>query len=499
MRVSLSCVLAAAALAGCSGGKRPATVIAPPPEPDAATSLTAQPLPLTADQRAHLQMRTRWAVSPELDRTIASSGPDFYLRTILEPVDEPALEAEAAATIPYPLHPTGPQISVWWVHLMSKTVTPFRDVMAMFWHDHFAVSHAKFGNTTRHLVHTYAKTLRREALGNFRRLVHAMIQDGAMQVWLDGVASTAQAPNENLARELFERFTLGVGNGYTATDIAESARALTGYTLVPYATAQTVQFDASRHDAGSKTVFGMPGTYDAQALVELIFSQRDPATFVARRLFEHFCYPDAPQQVVADLAAVLREHDYAIQPTLRVLLRSRAFYSAKSRRSHIKTPLESAVGFLRATELAFEPAILDLILNESGYRPAEPPDVGGWPEGETWLTAGSLALRGRLLHAIATDREPQARRGTDLLRLLPLASERNPTSAVQSLAARLDLTLDADDVATYATYLDTRTFVQGEELMTERDPFRFERREHVSERLRGLLFLLSQHPSFLLR
>jgi Fe-S-cluster-containing hydrogenase component 2 len=47
-------------------------------------------------------------------------------------------------------------------------------------------------------------------------------RDPALVIWLDGQRNTRQAPNENLARELMELFTLGIGN-YTETDVKQVA------------------------------------------------------------------------------------------------------------------------------------------------------------------------------------------------------------------------------------------------------------------------------------
>ena len=52
-----------------------------------------------------------------------------------------------------------------------------------------------------------------------------------MLVWLDADSNRKGHPNENLARETMELFTLGVGN-YTEDDVREAARALTGWTIV---------------------------------------------------------------------------------------------------------------------------------------------------------------------------------------------------------------------------------------------------------------------------
>ena len=51
-----------------------------------------------------------------------------------------------------------------------------------------------------------------------------------MIAYLDNNDSRRNRPNENLAREIMELFSLGVGN-YTEKDIKEGARALTGYTF----------------------------------------------------------------------------------------------------------------------------------------------------------------------------------------------------------------------------------------------------------------------------
>ena len=48
--------------------------------------------------------------------------------------------------------------------------------------------------------------------------------------WLDGNDNREGSPNENLAREFLELFTLGIGH-YSEVDVFEGARALTGWTV----------------------------------------------------------------------------------------------------------------------------------------------------------------------------------------------------------------------------------------------------------------------------
>jgi len=465
-------------------------------------SLEPQPEPLDADQQTHFLLRTQWAVTAADRRDLSEAGLEAFLDRILDPPAEPDVEAEAAQHITYPMHPSGQDLALWWLKLMTRTRHPFRDAMAFFWHDHFATSQVKFAQaTTMYMLREHVQTLRSLALGNLRLLLHAMVSDPAMQVWLDGVTSTREQPNENLAREFFERFALGLDRGYTQEDIVATARAFTGYRLLPSRSVpvRTVVFDPALHDPGPKTIFGRTDAFGLDAVVDLTIAERDVAGFIARRLFEHFCYRDAPDAVVAELAAVLRDHRYELRPTLATLLRSRAFFSAASRRSQVKSPVEAAVGLLRATELPIPVSVLDYVLTAQGQRPTEPPDVGGWPADTAWLEPSGLILRSGLAHALAVDRVYQAERGADIARLLPGGAATTAAEAVAALAERLSVVVAPEETAIYVDYLDTRATLAGGALQTTREPFDAGNPQHIAERLRGLLFLLTQHPTFLLR
>ena len=74
-------------------------------------------------------------------------------------------------------------------------------------------------------------SLRRHARGRFADLLNAAVREPALLLYLDAQTNRKGLANENLARELMELFTLGVGN-YSETDVKEAARALTGWTVV---------------------------------------------------------------------------------------------------------------------------------------------------------------------------------------------------------------------------------------------------------------------------
>ncbi|MDT7598073.1 MAG: hypothetical protein QOK26_150, partial [Pseudonocardiales bacterium] len=108
------------------------------------------------------------------------------------------------------------QLGVWWLDRMAAVHAPFPERMTWFWHGHFATSvqKVKFAQ----LMYQQNDTLRRLGRGDFRTLAQAMIVDPAMLVWLDGGGNRVGRPNENLAREFMELFSLGVGD-YSENDV----------------------------------------------------------------------------------------------------------------------------------------------------------------------------------------------------------------------------------------------------------------------------------------
>ena len=66
--------------------------------------------------------------------------------------------------------------------------------------------------------------------GGFDTLTQAVSADPAMLIWLDADSDEASDPNENFARELMERFTMGIGT-YTESDVRAAAVCFTGWTL----------------------------------------------------------------------------------------------------------------------------------------------------------------------------------------------------------------------------------------------------------------------------
>src|SRR5205085_414570 len=148
----------------------------------------------------------------------------------------------------------------------------------LMWHNHFATSNAKVHDPM--LMRRQNELLRRRAKGTFLFLLSAVLHDPAVLVWLDAPSNRRGRPNENLARELMELFTLGAGNS-TETDVKEAARALTGWHVRDGEFTRCPEW----HDDGERTILGRKGNFDGDELLRILADH--PAT--ARRLAWRLC------------------------------------------------------------------------------------------------------------------------------------------------------------------------------------------------------------------
>jgi len=274
----------------------------------------------------------------------------------------------------------------WWLHKMRHTRRPLHARMAVFWHNHFATSNEKVRSASMML--TQLRTFERHALGRFGELLKAVARDPAMIVWLDGQQNTRGRPNENFARELFELFTLGVGN-YTERDIKEAARAFTGW----HQRGGRFYFAVSEHDEGVKHVLGESGKLDGDDCLRVSLSQPAAAAFLAARLLREFLTPNPSSELVEAVAAELRDTEFDIAATLKTLLASEAMFDPRHRGVRIKSPVEFATGIARSLDLRVPAERLADAVSEMGQRLFEPPSVKGWDGHRAWLNSATMLVR----------------------------------------------------------------------------------------------------------
>ncbi len=278
------------------------------------------------------------------------------------------------------------RLAGWWLQRMTHTRRPFRERLLVFWHDHFATSHAKVRRAP--LMLAQLRTLEAGATGRFEDLLRAVSRDPAMIVWLDGDENGKGRPNENYARELFELFTLGVGE-YTETDVREAARAFTGW----HQRNGRFRFVKRAHDDGRKTVLGVTGPLDGDDVIRAVLRHPACASRLARKLLEEFVMPSPPDDVVDAVAKRLRETEYDIAATLETLFASEVMHDPARARSRILSPVELVVGLVRSLGLEAGAATLERWTSRMGQRLFEPPSVAGWPGHRAWLDSATLLAR----------------------------------------------------------------------------------------------------------
>jgi uncharacterized protein (DUF1800 family) len=265
--------------------------------------------------------------------------------------------------------------------------------MTLFWHNHFTSSFRKVRWPP--LMYRQNLLLRRHALGNFRKMLHAIAEDPAMILYLDNQTNRRGKPNENFARELLELFTLGEGH-YSERDIKEAARAFTGW-KVNRRTGR-FRFVIRQHDFGEKTFMGLRGHLGGHDVIDRILAHPGVSEFIVAKLWRSFISPKPEAAEVRRLARIFRKHNYEIKPLMRALFMSKAFRAPRNRGVLVKSPVDLLVGTVHVTGIA--PNRFDLLPKFSrrlGQDLLNPPNVKGWPGGNSWITSSTLILRQRLL------------------------------------------------------------------------------------------------------
>ncbi|MGH9222248.1 MAG: DUF1800 domain-containing protein [Acidimicrobiales bacterium] len=354
---------------------------------------------------AHLYRRAGFGARPEELEAAVTAG---YAKTLDRLLDLTAFDLGAERVppptltpVPDPLPSNGDErraiqnqalaetraMILWWLDRMVVSTNPLREKLTWFWHGHFATAFTKVREPA--LLYRQNQTLRRHGDGNFEELTQAVAKDPAMILWLDTQTNAVGKPNENFSRELMELFALGIGN-YTEKDVAEGARAFTGWRYDR--AADGFAFVSARHDDGLKSVLGTSGVLTGEQVVKTVIQNPQSPRFIVSKLWSHFAYPVAPSDRVVDELAPAFARNLDVSQLVQAVFRHPGFLSPPARTGLVKQPVEHLVGALRALNLRADKLTMLDGLREAGQMPFDPPDVGGWPQNGYWLgTASALA------------------------------------------------------------------------------------------------------------
>lgn len=365
-----------------------------------------------------------------------------------------------------------PRIGAWWALRMLLTRRPLQENLTLFWHNHFAVGADKieFGPS----MARYVDAMRVHGGGPFAPLLAAVSTTPAMIKWLDTDTNVKGHPNENFARELFELFTLGIGN-YNEADVKAAAKSFTGWGLrylVFEPGAENLQETARamvKSDTPMIAFCITPELHDATAtdpfvLLKDTAARPETAKRIAHKLWSWYAYEDPEPAVVDRVAATISRG--SIQDALRQIATMPEFWGPKSVRQKVKSPADFIIGILRQSELG--PALLGMrptsakndtplakplrdvggllwyLMYQQGLQLLYPPDVGGWHWGRAWLTSQNLAERMKFPDLIFGVSQPD-KAMTNFLRAKILAESKpsSPSDVVEALLDRFDIEFES--------------------------------------------------------
>ncbi len=322
-------------------------------------------------------------------------------------------------------------LRAWWIRQMFDSGRSIREKMTLFWHNHLPVQfyEALFGG----MLYRYVKTLRENALGNFKTLMNAITLEPAMLIYLNGYLNSKSAPDENYAREIQELFVIGkdLPQFFSEEDVKVAARLLTGWRTDGFST----YFFANEHDTGDKQfsafynnrlIKGKSGPSAGQAeldeFLDMLFSHPEAARFLCRKLYRFFVFHEidaqTEQNVIVPLAQIFRDNNYDILPVLETLFKSEHFFDLLNRGAMIKSPVDMTVGLFRqfGVQLPGPSNLFDnfAISAQVGFTmssmlqfPGDPPNVAGWQAyyqkptlDKLWINTSTLPRRGQITEAM---------------------------------------------------------------------------------------------------
>jgi uncharacterized protein (DUF1800 family) len=160
-------------------------------------------------------------------------------------------------------------------------------------------------------------------------------------------------------------------------------------------------FRRALHDEGAKRVLGRSGAFDGGEVLEILLGEAQTAQLIVRKLWQEFISPTPDAREVARIADEFRRSRYEIRAAMRLILTADAFYAAENRASLIKSPIDLIVGTLRQFQIDVpDPFAFVVISRQLGQDLMAPPNVKGWPGGDTWINASTLLARKQILERL---------------------------------------------------------------------------------------------------
>src|SRR3954447_18327831 len=373
-----------------------------------------QPPPAVKGQRRNLSLnRIAMEMAPKEPSMEASAKPPENRDAVMAPAE--TMRPNAPKPPPAPLNIIQKTFRAEALARLQRGMIAdcgFTERLVAFWSNHFCISVNKGGPARMWAGSFEREAIRPYVLGRFGDMLKAVEQHLAMLFFLDNQQSLGpdsragrnrnRGLNENLAREIMELHTLGVGGGYTQDDVISLARIITGWTyagrLGQLGTPGTFVFNANAHQPGAQRVMGKiyeaNGVAQGEAVLADIARHPSTAKFIATKFARHFTADDPPPALVARLQDVFTKSDGDLKALAVALLDSNEAWQAPL--TKMRSPYEFlvAIGRLLGRAVPEDPSRTLGGLNLLGQPLWSPAGPNGFPDSNAaWAAPEGMKLR----------------------------------------------------------------------------------------------------------
>lgn len=280
---------------------------------------------------------------------------------------------------------------------------PFIERLVMFWSNHFTVSVQK-QNVVPFAVQYEGEAIRPHVTGNFFDMLLAVVKHPAMLMYLDNAQSIGpnsmvgqrrkKGLNENLAREILELHTMGVGSGYSQNDVIALAKIITGWSM--NREKYVFSFENRMHEPGTKTLLGRSfpenGMEEGVQALRMIASHPATAKHIATKLARHFIADEPPPAAVQALADTFQKTGGNLAQVYKTLIELNDPW--KTAQAKIKNPYEYVLSVCRLVNYKPDAKSLAQLFEALNYRVFNANSPAGYADvSSAWVSPDSLIKR----------------------------------------------------------------------------------------------------------
>ena len=284
---------------------------------------------------------------------------------------------------------------IWTKSILTNEVPQF-EKLALLWLDHFSVAFDEYNQS--HSFARHLEFIRKNTAGNFEQFLRESIKDPGIIIYLNNEQSTTQSPNENLAREFLELFSLGEGN-YSENEIKNFAKKLPSYSINHL----SQEFQLYKYKSSGQTLSGFGQKFSsADEFIDLVIDHPAFGEFIVKKFYNEFLSLNDPSsEELAILVSSFKKNQFDIVKLFETTISLKRFWEDDNRLTLVKSPIELVFGTAKTLGIkAWKKQDIGWLVKlskELGQDLFNPPNIAGWPVGKEWLSGQFLEKRMSLL------------------------------------------------------------------------------------------------------